>query len=304
MKISGVGCCLYDYLYNNIAFDAPGFMRFLSQTPGDGGITPGELVFAESLSRYMNMPAGKCIRTLTGGKEPDSVNLGGPALVAMIHASQLLPPEWDISFYAGLGKDRSSGKLSEDLSGFPLDFRCKQIGGSSVPSTVVLSDPRWNEGAGERTFINRLGSALDFTPHILDRDFFESDICLWGGTALVPPLHDSLGELMGQVKERGGFNLVGTVYDFRNQAAAPSARWPLGSREDPAYPRIDLLITDREEARLAFRKGFGSRRGGFFSGTGLRSMHHNSGKGWGIRQDRFGSVRKDPRQNVSRLRMG
>ncbi len=248
MKISGAGCCLYDYLYKNISFSSPGFSRFRSRTPGDGGITPGELVFAEDLSRYSDRPVESCLKELTGGNRPDAVNLGGPALVAMIHASQMLPPRWDIRFYASLGGDRSSRELAEDLSRFPLTLKATEAPEHRVPSTVVLSDPSWHGGAGERTFINTLGSALAFSPDLLEGDFFESDICLWGGTALVPPLHDRLGELTAEAKSRGAFNIVGTVYDFRNQRQDPDGRWPLGRRDKSAYPGIDLLITDREEA--------------------------------------------------------
>lgn len=254
MRITGAGCCLYDYLYKNISFETPGFWDFLSKNPGDGGLTPGELVFAESLSTYKNLPVESCIEQLTKGMNPDTVNLGGPALVSLIHSSQILSSEWDILFYTCLGDDSESRKLEKDVSRFPLIFHSDYSKGHPVPSTVVLSDPEWHDGAGERTFVNTLGSALAFSPDMLDDDFFSSDICLWGGTALVPPLHDSLGMLTRAVREKGGFNIVGTVYDFRNQKADPRGPWPLGTHENSAYPWIDILITDKEEAyRLSLK---------------------------------------------------
>jgi sugar/nucleoside kinase (ribokinase family) len=249
MRISGAGCCLYDYLYRDISFGTPGFRQFLSQTPGDGGLTPGQLVFAESLSRYKGMPVESCITTLTEGRKPDKDNLGGPAVVAMIHAAQVLPEDWNIQFYTCMGDDGESDRLVENLERFPLSICTARVSGYSVPSTVVLSDPLWHDGAGERTFINTLGSALAFSPAMLDSAFFDSHICLWGGTALVPPLHDNLGALTKKAQQRGCLNIVGTVYDFRNQVVNPAGPWPMGSLEDPAYPWIDVLIADKEEAR-------------------------------------------------------
>lgn len=248
MRITGAGCCLYDYLYKDISFETPNFLDFLSKVPGDGGLTPGELVFAESLARYKNLSVEFCLEQLSQGQEPDTYNLGGPALVSLIHSSQVLSLDWDIHFYTCLGDDSESEKLEKDVSRFPLIFHADYSKGDPVPSTVVFSDPNWHNGSGERTFINTLGSALAFSPDMLDDSFFNSDICLWGGSGLVPPLHDSLGSLTRKVKERGGFNIVGTVYDFRNQAADPIGPWPLGTLEDPAYPWIDILITDKEEA--------------------------------------------------------
>ena len=249
MKISGTGCCLHDYLYRDVSFDSPGFRKFLSRVPGDGGLTPGGLVLAESLSRFAGLSVEECITTLTEGRKPDKVNLGGPAVVAMIHAAQVLPEEWQIQFYTCMGNDPESERLIENLKRFPMTLCTDRAPGCSVPSTVVLSDPSWHDGAGERSFVNTLGSALAFSPAMLDEGFFQSDICLWGGSALVPPLHDNLAFLTKRAREQGCLNIVGTVYDFRHQAAEPLHAWPLGGHDNPAYPWVDILITDREEAR-------------------------------------------------------
>ncbi|WP_319478725.1 carbohydrate kinase family protein [Marispirochaeta aestuarii] len=249
MTISGTGCCLYDYLYRDVSFESPDFRKFLSSLPGDGGLAPGGLVFAESLSRFAGLSAEECIAALTQGRKPDKVNLGGPAVVSMIHAAQVLPEEWNIQFYTCLGDDPESERLMEDLKRFPMTLYADRAPGWPVPSTVVLSDPSWHDGAGERSFVNTLGSALAFSPDMLDEGFFRSDICLWGGSALVPPLHDNLAFLTKKARERGCLNIAGTVYDFQHQAADPLHAWPLGTHENPAYPWIDILITDREEAR-------------------------------------------------------
>lgn len=265
MKISGAGCCLYDYLYKELSFRTSNFQKYLSETPGDGGLTPGELVFTENLARYKGLSIESCLKNLTEDILPDLVNMGGPAVVSLIHASQVLTDtEWETHFYTCMGSDSESENLLKDISRTSLVIHADRAIGYQVPSTVVLSDPSWHNGAGERTFINTLGSALAFDPDFLNDSFFSSDICLWGGTALVPPLHDHLGLLTKKVKERGGFNIVGTVYDFRSQADDPRKCWPLGTHEDPAYPWIDILITDKEEARRLSLKNTAEEAADFF----------------------------------------
>jgi len=45
--VSGVGCCLVDLLYNRIDFNSDIMRPYLSARRGDGGLTPGKLVFQE-----------------------------------------------------------------------------------------------------------------------------------------------------------------------------------------------------------------------------------------------------------------
>jgi sugar/nucleoside kinase (ribokinase family) len=138
-------------------------------------------------------------------------------------------------------------KLPVNISHF------KQMG-NLTPSTDVLSDPSYDNGQGERVFVNSIGSAWDYSPENLDNDFFKSDVVVFGGSALVPQIHDNLGELLQQSKENGCITLVNTVFDFVNEKANPHKRWPLG-KNDESYPNIDLLITDRDEAlRLSGEK--------------------------------------------------
>ena len=47
IKVSGVGCCLVDRVYNNISFHSNELRDYLSRKPGDGGLVPGNLVFRE-----------------------------------------------------------------------------------------------------------------------------------------------------------------------------------------------------------------------------------------------------------------
>jgi sugar/nucleoside kinase (ribokinase family) len=96
-------------------------------------------------------------------------------------------------------------------------------------------------------FINSIGAARDYYPDELDDDFFCSEIVVFGGTALVPNIHDHLTTLLKKAKSRGCITIVNTVFDFRNEKANPTKKWPLGEN-DESYKFTDLLITDKEEA--------------------------------------------------------
>ena len=112
---------------------------------------------------------------------------------------------------------------------------------------MVLSDPDYDQGHGERIFINSIGAAWEYSPDELQEEFFASDLVVFGGTALVPLIHDNLTELLVKAKSKGCITIVNTVYDFRNEGANPHLKWPLGS-SDESYSHIDLLMTDLEEA--------------------------------------------------------
>ena len=247
-KISGTGCCLLDYIYTDFSFESPEFKKYSSRRSGDGGLIPGHLVFASGLSEFAQETEDQILQNLCGGQSPDTVNLGGPGVVAMVHASQLLSSEgWDCSFFGVYNQTDEFKSLQGHLDRFPLKYRPLEADGA-VPSTTVMSDPRYHNGSGERTFINRLGAADYFNTDLLNDEFFDADIFLWGGSALVPPLHDELTSLLKRSKEQGGINILGTVYDFRNESKDPIAPWPLGAGGSQAYPYIDLLLTDYEEA--------------------------------------------------------
>jgi hypothetical protein len=82
IKLSGVGCSLMDFLYANIDFESDVFKKYLSGKPGDGGLTPGHLVFLDDLEIFSGSKAQNILDELTGGKAPDTHNIGGPAIVA------------------------------------------------------------------------------------------------------------------------------------------------------------------------------------------------------------------------------
>jgi sugar/nucleoside kinase (ribokinase family) len=172
--------------------------------------------------------------------------------VSIVHAAQVLGDAAEVSFYGARGDDNTGGLVEEALSraGFsPAGTRCytlKLCRGLS-PRTDVLSDPGYDNGHGERTFINLIGAAGEFGPEDLRDDFFDADIVAFGGTALTPKIHDDLAELLVRAKRKNAVTVVNLVYDYRSEQAAPGKKWKLGKNDD-AYPHIDLLIADRDEA--------------------------------------------------------
>jgi sugar/nucleoside kinase (ribokinase family) len=253
--VSGVGCCLVDLLYNGIDFQSETLRPFLSKERGDGGLTPGQLVFQEEFEQYCGLPFISLLDKITGGRVYDKINIGGPSIVSLINAAQLSGNNnCEVRFYGRGGNDGIGQYLLTSLGKTPVVLKDYQLTDSRTPSTVVLSDPTYDNGHGERMFLNSIGAAWDCTPDQLDDDFFDSNIVVFGGTALVPHIHDNLTELLKKAKSRGCFTIVNTVFDFRNEKANPSKKWPIGENDD-SYQLIDLLITDQEEAfRLSGRK--------------------------------------------------
>ena len=247
--ITGTGCALADFVYNNIAFNSHEFQKYSSKKPGDGGLSPGRLVFTEELENFAGKPYPEIIAEITGNKTPETFNIGGPSLVSLIHAAQVLTDNtFEVRFYGISGQDETAGKIRQLLKKTPVDMAYFLPHSSKpTPFTHVLSDPSFDNGHGERTFINNIGAAWDLTPDLLPDSFFESDIVCFGGTALTPKLHDNLHYLLKTAKQNNCFTVVNTVYDFRSEKQNPGKPWPLGETE-LSFPNIDLLIMDNEEA--------------------------------------------------------
>ncbi len=271
IKISGVGCCLLDYLYSNIDFNGPVFSKYLSAEEGDGGLSPGKLVFTEELEKFSKRPIIEILADLVSEKEPDKYNLGGPAIVALTHAAQLLSQAADVSFYLAIGDDTIGKKILEIIDETPVKLAGTKMAATPSPFTYVLSDPNFNEGHGERTFINNIGAARDVMPEDLDEDFFQSDLVVFGGTAIVPSIHDNLLELLTKAKQSGAVSVVNTVFDFRSEKSAPGTKWPLGS-SDETYKHIDILIMDMEEALKLSGKPTLDKACTFFTKSGVGSF--------------------------------
>ncbi len=248
IQISGTGSAIADYLYTGVDFSAPSFVKYMSQRSGDGGLVPGKLVLTEDLEEFAGVDAHTVVSDIVGEREPDSFNIGGPAVAALITAAQLSAnTNGTVRFYAANGSDDAGSKLRAILEKTPVDISEFRDEDSESPYTLVLSDPGYAGGSGERTFLNNIGSSWLMTPDRYDDRFFNADIVLFGGTALVPPIHASLTELLDTAKKRGAYTVVSTVYDFPNEKKNPDKPWPLG-KNHTSYPLIDLLIVDREEA--------------------------------------------------------
>jgi sugar/nucleoside kinase (ribokinase family) len=245
IRIAGAGCALLDNLYTGVDFSGAAFRRYASKTPGDGGLIPGQLVFATDLEAFSGRPYQEVLAEITGRNSTDSYNLGGPAIIPLVHAAQMLSgDEYRVAFNGYYGTDQNGERIAEILSHTAVDLSGYIRTAGPTPSTDVLSDPHFDNGRGERTFINRVGAAAATAPESFDNAFFRSNVVLFGGTALVPPVHDALDELTRRAHENRAFVVVGTVYDFRNEKRAPERPWPLVDH----YENIDLLVTDHVEA--------------------------------------------------------
>jgi sugar/nucleoside kinase (ribokinase family) len=249
ISISGVGSCLVDCLYNKIDFQSDIFTNYLSRNTGDGGLTPGHLVFKEELEKFSSKDLPTILQELTGGRPPEKLSVGGPGIVSVIHAAQMTEGK-DITFhyYACGGQDEDGSFLLSALKKTPINIEHYHLlKDASTPVDIVLSDPSYDNGNGERIFVLSMGAAWDYTSDCLDEAFFDSDIVVFGATALVPAIHDNLEELLAKSKAKGCFTIVNTVFDFRSENTRPGQRWNLG-KTDKSYNYIDLLITDADEA--------------------------------------------------------
>jgi len=246
--VSGVGCCLVDLLFNDIDFSSDTIRPYLSKKRGDGGLTPGQLVFKEEFEKFCGTDFDKVLNCITGGRTHDEVNIGGPSIVSLINVAQLIDKEHcEVRFYGRGGKGEIGQYLLSSLKKTPVVLKDYILIDNCTPSTVVLSDPSYDNGHGERMFLNSIGAAWDYRPDELDDDFFNSDIVVFGGTALVPQIHDNMTSLLKKAKSKGCVTIVNTVFDFRNEKGNPSNKWPMGE-SDESYRYIDLLIADNEEA--------------------------------------------------------
>ena len=248
-SIAGVGCSLMDYLFTDIDFHSDAFGRYRSRRPGDGGLVPGQLVFAEDLERFAGRDYPGVLEELTGGAGAASSNLGGPSVVALVHAAQMLADrEIPVEFYGVRGDDEAGAQLALILEKTPLRWdHYRQVPGRT-PVTYVLSDPRFDGGAGERSFINSVGVVRDYSAADIPDTFYANSITAFGGTGLVPTLHAELHMPVTRAHREGALTVINTVYDFLNQSRDPHGPWPLGD-SPRTCAATDLLIVDAEEAR-------------------------------------------------------
>jgi len=269
IRVHATGCSLIDNLYGRVDFTRPYYGELLSREAGDGGLTTGGLVFSEALTEFAGTEYTAVLEKLTGVNAPDSSNIGGPGIVAVLHAAQVNDnPDIRFRFAGVLGNDDNGRRFRELLTrtGFPLnDYTVKEL---PTPSTDVLSDPDHGHGSGERTFISTIGAAGAYDPDSLPDNFFDAEVLAFGGTALVPLIHDALDDLCRRGQEFGAFVLVNTAYDFRNEAKVKGRPWPLV--ED--YRNIDLLVVDQEEALKISGRGDAHQAMQWFLDKGCRAI--------------------------------
>jgi len=269
ITISGAGCCLVDQIYPDIDFSSPGISKYMSRTRGDGGLHPGRLVFSEQFDAFTGKELTKVIEEISSGRADPTFNVGGPSIVALIHASQLLQDSVaEISYHGLRGNDPAGDFLQSKLQQTPVKLDYLGTDSGATPSTIVLSDPGFNKGHGERIFINEIGAAWNFNPDRLNESFFDADMVVFGGTALVPALHDGLTGLLERSRSEGCITVVNTVYDFRSELENPGEPWPLGNSEE-SYRHMDLLIMDREEALHLSGKEDPAQAGTYFMDSGV-----------------------------------
>lgn len=247
-SISGTGCCVIDYLYTNIDFNSPAFKKYQSKKAGDGGVNPGHLSFVDAWEKFAGKKVSEICKEQGWDREPDTYNLGGPCIVALVNAAQLTSGSKSRVRYFGAHADDATGKrITSVLAKTPVDISGYHVIEGSSPYCVCLSDPNYSDGHGERCFAINLGTMAQMNSTHLGDEFFKADILYFGATALTPVLHDNLTSLLRRGKREGRINVVGTVYDHRNQARNPNGRWPMGESDD-SFMFMDLLMVDWEEA--------------------------------------------------------
>jgi len=271
--ISGTGCALADFLFNNVSFNSSAFEKYRSKKDGDGGLSPGRLVFTEELEKFTGCDYDKILKDVTAGKAEDGFNVGGPSLVSLIHASQMLgTDEFEVRFFGTAGKDETGKKIFSIVKKTPLNIKnYLTVSDKASPFTDVLSDPQFDNGHGERTFVNNIGAAWDYLPEYLDGDFYNTHIACFGGTALVPRIHDALTTVLKKAKVSGCITVVNTVFDFRNEKNDPRHPWPLG-KSNESFGLIDLLIMDRDESLKISGMSTIEKASAFYSKSGVSAF--------------------------------
>ena len=269
LSVAVAGCSLVDSLYANVNTSEKAFQSLRSRKNGDGGLKEGELTFADALEKFSGKKYDKILESLTCGEKPTARNLGGPAIVGAINASQALYSyPVSFSFYGATGKDEKGKFIRSIIKKTPVDIKNYVEVKGETPGTDVISDPAANNGKGERTFINTIGACYDYSPAALQENFYQSDIVWLGSTALVPGLHTKLSSILKKAKKNGTITIVNTVYDFINERKNPDKAWPMGDGKE-AYKYIDLLLMDWEEARRLSGKEFFGEIMDFFMESGV-----------------------------------
>ena len=180
--------------------------------------------------------------------------------------------DYEVKFYGMAGNDEIADKIFNIIKKTPLNIENYITSGKRrTPFTDVFSDPTYANGLGERTFVNNIGAAWEYSSKNLNHSFFNSHIVCFGGTALVPQIHDNLTNLLKRAKKNNCITIVNTVYDFRNEKINPEVSWPFVKNAQD-YGLIDILIMDCEEALKISGKNNIESAAEFFASTNVNSF--------------------------------
>jgi sugar/nucleoside kinase (ribokinase family) len=249
MRISGVGCCVLDALFEVPPGEGEARMaRYLSRDHGDGGLVRGAAVLRRALEERHRRPAAELVAEISGGARAN-LKLGGVAAAAVIAAAQLLRGEEIlVRLYGNLSDGEDGARVRRLLGRTPVSIDRMGTRPGRFPCTYILNE-RGGAGYGERTFICETGTsdALAMSPEELDREFFESEVTLFSAMWWEPRLHAHLTSLLQECKRAGSLTVVGTAFDPARGHLR--GRWALGDSDD-AYRHVDALVMDRTEALL------------------------------------------------------
>ena len=143
INIAGAGCAIADLIYYRVSFDSPEFQKYSSEQTGDGGLSPGKLVFTEELENFSGKLYPEILSDLVAKRPPDAMNVGGPSLVALIHAAQMLDKEnFEVKFFGMAGNDVYANFIFNIVGQIPIDIQNYKLTGNHLtPSTYVFSYP-------------------------------------------------------------------------------------------------------------------------------------------------------------------
>lgn len=277
--VNGVGCSCADHLFTGFDFNSEQFQRYVSKKPGDGGISIGHLIFRKDLEAFAGKSMDEIRKDMGWLRENDHFSVGGPCIVGLINAAQLLkgglienPEQCEFNFFGAMGQDATGDCMLKVINRCPVNLdHYLRLPNQASAATLVLSDQNFKNGSGERSFVYH-GGALDvYTPAMLGDDFFKADVLFLSGTASVPLIHKNITTLLRRAKANGSVTMVGTVFDFLNEKLNPRKRWPLGE-SDESYPLIDVLAMDFVEAQRMSGESDIDKAVAFFLRSGVHSM--------------------------------
>ncbi|MDC7245313.1 MAG: carbohydrate kinase family protein [Sphaerochaetaceae bacterium] len=242
--ISGVGCCVVDYVYQNIHFDNRLLEKYGSSNEVKG-LTYGEASLIEDLEEISGEPIKKIIEDLTDNKPYTSL-LGGVAVAALIGASQLLHSHnAKVQYYINVADDENGKLIQDSLKKTPLSLDKIRVKRGRTAITYALCDTD-EDYEGTRTFISEPHIEENLTLRVsdLDRDFFSSDIVLFSCVQWEPEISDNFTDILKSCKTHNMITVVGTASDPQMRG---KDKWVLGD-SDEVYRYIDVLIMNYHEA--------------------------------------------------------